>query len=551
MKHPRFRLFASVLLLICLCGWSFGPARAASCGGQGTEVVTVDPAVEHLSVGDKVSVLSVDASARNLEDILKSNADELFEWSCETNISPPSPGNVLFLKLRLLTPATGVERIIIFDDTYIDRVDMIQPGGRTVFLRSSNGRAVPYGERTIKARMPAFRVALTAGKTQDFYFRIDGADATAIAPVLMSPAAYESSEFNRLMLLGFIFGIISAVGLFLIYMYGLYRLPELIFYAGYIVCIVIVNLAYEGLITQFVPLVVPPVIQNFAVEGLTVAAVLFALQMSRLILQLKLRHPVADRTILFMIIGYSSFVIWTTFFTAVAAWFSHAFIIAASVYLLAVGLKLTADGDRVAAYFSMARFCHLIGTVTDLWFHHFPVARAATWSAWSEFLHFCENWIYYLGLFTQILFMAIALSIVISRTQPRMAETALRDMPEPDTANPPPDNRFISRVKVAIRENIGDEELNVSSLARVLATSESSLRRRLQIEAGMTPADLIRAERLEQAYEMLLNSAVSSVQEAANAVGFRNAGHFSRLFKKTYGTSPKEHLRARNTIPNN
>jgi AraC-like DNA-binding protein len=40
---------------------------------------------------------------------------------------------------------------------------------------------------------------------------------------------------------------------------------------------------------------------------------------------------------------------------------------------------------------------------------------------------------------------------------------------------------------------------------------------------------------------LLLENSDFSIQVIASMVGYKNAGHFAGIFKKTYGVSPKEY----------
>ena len=46
--------------------------------------------------------------------------------------------------------------------------------------------------------------------------------------------------------------------------------------------------------------------------------------------------------------------------------------------------------------------------------------------------------------------------------------------------------------------------------------------------------------RLERAKELLGQGGTGSIQEVAAAVGYEDAYHFSKLFKKRYGISPSQ-----------
>ena len=55
----------------------------------------------------------------------------------------------------------------------------------------------------------------------------------------------------------------------------------------------------------------------------------------------------------------------------------------------------------------------------------------------------------------------------------------------------------------------------------------------------MAPADLLRSHRMEQACLMLKKG--YTVSETAYATGFSDPAHFSKMFKKRFGTSPSEY----------
>lgn len=59
-------------------------------------------------------------------------------------------------------------------------------------------------------------------------------------------------------------------------------------------------------------------------------------------------------------------------------------------------------------------------------------------------------------------------------------------------------------------------------------------------ETGDAPIRHLINIRLEKAREMLENGWDGSIQETAAAVGYDDAYHFSKLFKKKYGISPSQ-----------
>lgn len=61
-----------------------------------------------------------------------------------------------------------------------------------------------------------------------------------------------------------------------------------------------------------------------------------------------------------------------------------------------------------------------------------------------------------------------------------------------------------------------------------------------ELHYGTTPYEYLKELRMNQAL-LLLNDSDYNVQTIAEKAGYTNAGHFSGLFKKTYGVSPKEY----------
>ena len=62
-------------------------------------------------------------------------------------------------------------------------------------------------------------------------------------------------------------------------------------------------------------------------------------------------------------------------------------------------------------------------------------------------------------------------------------------------------------------------------------------------ETGDTPIRYLINIRLEKAKELLENGWEGSIQEVAMEVGYDDAYHFSKLFKKRYGVSPSKVLK--------
>lgn len=84
------------------------------------------------------------------------------------------------------------------------------------------------------------------------------------------------------------------------------------------------------------------------------------------------------------------------------------------------------------------------------------------------------------------------------------------------------------------------EKLTVSVLAREARLSKSTYMRKFLYICKMPPAEYITRKRIESAENMLKNSN-ASISEIAEKVGFYDAAHFSKTFKKANGVSPLEY----------
>ena len=132
----------------------------------------------------------------------------------------------------------------------------------------------------------------------------------------------------------------------------------------------------------------------------------------------------------------------------------------------------------------------------------------------------------------------------------RMVEQHVRglDVPTPtdeaETAEPPSETSeppdVLERANRVIDEHIDNSNFGVDWLADELDLSPRHLRRRLDDVTRLSPSGLIRARRLQRA-ATLLREGADTVSAVADAVGYRDASYFSRLFRETFGCSPTDY----------
>jgi AraC-like DNA-binding protein len=85
-----------------------------------------------------------------------------------------------------------------------------------------------------------------------------------------------------------------------------------------------------------------------------------------------------------------------------------------------------------------------------------------------------------------------------------------------------------------------DQKISLDQIAENMYLSPFYISKIFKSEVGDTPIRHLINIRLEKARELLENENSLSIQEIACSVGYDDAYHFSKLFKKRYGVSPTQ-----------
>ncbi len=111
----------------------------------------------------------------------------------------------------------------------------------------------------------------------------------------------------------------------------------------------------------------------------------------------------------------------------------------------------------------------------------------------------------------------------------------IEELPQPR----PQDMLFAEKLNEAIRENMSNPNLKMDDLGEDLGLRRVQLYRKVKSLTGMSPVELLRQMRLQQAY-ILLGNTTKTVAEIAFEVGFNTPGYFSKCFKEQYGKLPMD-----------
>lgn len=115
------------------------------------------------------------------------------------------------------------------------------------------------------------------------------------------------------------------------------------------------------------------------------------------------------------------------------------------------------------------------------------------------------------------------------------------DWMEPkETAVSSEEAEFLEALNEVVDAHIDNSNFGVDWLADEMDLSTRHLRRRLKEVTRLSPAGFIRTRRLQHAAS-LLQKGMDTISDVAEAVGYRDASYFSRLFRETFGCSPTEY----------
>ena len=100
-------------------------------------------------------------------------------------------------------------------------------------------------------------------------------------------------------------------------------------------------------------------------------------------------------------------------------------------------------------------------------------------------------------------------------------------------------SKLLMQVTNYVQHNLS-RPVDVDDLAKTLFISRSHLASRFKRETGMTLTDFILCEKVEEA-KCLLRYSDKSLTLIADYLGFSSQSHFTRIFKKYSGKTPKEY----------
>lgn len=104
---------------------------------------------------------------------------------------------------------------------------------------------------------------------------------------------------------------------------------------------------------------------------------------------------------------------------------------------------------------------------------------------------------------------------------------------------------LMERIVNCVHEHLSDPEYNIETLADEIGLSRAHLHRKMKEMTGIATGKFIRDMRMKEAAH-LLELGTINISQIAYRVGFNDHNHFSQVFKRYYGVSPKEYREENN-----
>ena len=113
------------------------------------------------------------------------------------------------------------------------------------------GDTLKFSKREMKHRHWVFPVHLAAGERRTFYFRFQSQSVMELPFHIWEPKVFQTKDHDEQYILGIYYGIMGVMLLYNLFIYFSARDVTYLYYAGYIVCIATMEMAFNGLAYEY------------------------------------------------------------------------------------------------------------------------------------------------------------------------------------------------------------------------------------------------------------------------------------------------------------
>tara|TARA_R110002126_G_scaffold27713_3_gene93010 strand:+ start:677 stop:2380 length:1704 start_codon:yes stop_codon:yes gene_type:complete len=559
-------------ILVVLASVVLVPALSAAelCRNAENAAIKLTVAERSGLIGDRVTVFDDPAGAWDYDRIVRAYENGEFRPHCSLDFAPPAPGGAVWIRFEAERQSTGPEDwVVTFGESQIDEAQLYQLQRDGLFSLKRTGRAVPPSSRDLVSRWPAVGLSIEDTGPTTVYLRLSGVTAPFVSMQLVEAKRFAAREGRDLLMLAAVLGFMVAMLAYNLVIYIRSRLHQCLYYFLYLGCIIVHVVIYDGLAYRFGGSVLSgPLADNLA-QAFAIAGAVNLFLFGRSLLRLPETAPRTNRVILWAC-GALAAALALELAGALPLWIGTMVIsLLGGAVLCGSAISFALKGHRPAIYFSLSFLALLIGVFLDFAAFYFPLAVGTDPSVWTMFVGVQQNWSFHIGICAEAVLISFAITYFIRDMQNETAairaesdaarqtyqenlaalaeRVGIRDrITEKTAAMMSPrssDEAFLEKASALVQSHIADTALDVAWLARELAVSERSLRRRFGEITGGSPVEFVRRARLEQGHRYLENGTYQTVAEVARAVGISSPGYFARHYREMFGRSPGEVLR--------
>lgn len=139
-------------------------------------------------------------------------------------------------------------------------------------------------------------------------------------------------------------------------------------------------------------------------------------------------------------------------------------------------------------------------------------------------------------------------NVLLSRSLMYRRLTTLSALEPEEVVVEDKDSTFLLRVIKYIKSDLSNPDLKVDDVSKEVGMSRTPFFKKLKALTGLTPNDLIRDIRLNQAAKLLSNNNDMPISEIAYKVGFASPKYFRECFKKQFGDNPSDYMEKQKMI---
>lgn len=490
----------------------------------------------------------------------------------------PDANGALWLNFSVINDQPiAQEWVVSFSDLVFDEITLVRflQDGDIQTLKT--GRFIPIAQRAI----PDFRIGvpltLAPESTTEFYLKIPQIIPQSVIPTLMTRELFQATSDAQKITSALFTGFMVAILFITIVLFRYIQIEYYKYYIAYIALTILFLFISDGWINYFTNDPLPVSTTLRFIQGISGIASLCFVLFAHVMLRIDKTQPKLNR-LFHTLSGVAAALAVLTIISPQHFYWP----LVTSFIILALVIMLVSIA-RARAHLAQARPLALsclalfLGLGSSTLFLYFPMATPPAPSAFDILLYQPQTWLYQLAIISEAVFMAMAVAALVkatnqekimaaaqalalqneamtdkehfaqkvqhSKTRIEALESSLIDS-RPGMALSPAHAQFIKQATEQAHIHMHKPDFGVKELAQVLNASERTLGRKLSDALGVTPTAFLRAKRLERARDLMLIRQFNTVAEAALAVGYASAGHFTKLYRNAYGEAPSDTLKA-------